>query len=162
MFYFKKIFITDCTTKQLENALRKAASKKSRPLDFDISSMDIGTDKYFFGYENKNGLTFTRIRTSFERLIPKIIIKLSPDPSECYYEIRFGVFTAIWVLFYGFFLLMLLVNLIRGEINIEALPPIFIILLIISSAYYLEFRLTTSRVKKAIRKYVEVENTMAQ
>ena len=73
MFYFKKIYSSVTDRMQLENALRKAALKKNRPLDFDISSMDMGTDKYFFGYEGKNSLQFTRIRTSFEKLFLNLL-----------------------------------------------------------------------------------------
>lgn len=146
----------------VRKCLKKTSVKKLRPLDFDMSSMDIGTDKFFFGYKGRNGLQFTRIRTSFERLIPKLIIRLLTEENNAYYEICFGIFTFLWLILMAVFLLMALCSMFINTENIAGIPQLLIIFGIQVGAFFLEWRLTTSRVEKAIKKYAQPDVNVAQ
>ncbi|MDT3405022.1 hypothetical protein [Mucilaginibacter terrae] len=114
MLYFKKIYLPNCTPQQLEAAMRKVALKRTSPLDFASAVSDIGTDKYFIGYQGKTDLTFTRIKASPEKLLPKLIIKLPADGAECYYQIRFAIVSMMVFFMFTLPLLLGVVLFISG------------------------------------------------
>ncbi|PTQ94112.1 hypothetical protein C8P68_107177 [Mucilaginibacter yixingensis] len=153
MIYFKKIQTSAADQRQLEQALRKMALKRTRPLDLYVSSTDIGTDKYFHGFEGKNGVQFTRIRSSLERLVPKLIIKIPQDPGANYYQVRLGAVSLFYLLIFilpiAAIVHNIMINPADGDYNF-----IWVLFLYIG-LFYLEYRLTTSRVEKAISKYKE-------
>lgn len=151
MFYFKKIYLPNCTAPQLEAALRKAALKRTSPLDFASAVSDIGTDKYFIGYQGKTDLTFTRIKASPEKLLPKLIIKLSPNAG--YYQVRFSIVSMMMFLLFTLPWLLIIALLISGNGEFGGL-----LTLVGFYAFYwllllFEFKLTTWRVKKALLNY---------
>jgi len=151
MLYFKTVSFPDHTYQpEVEKALRNAALKKTLSLDFKSTTMNTGTDKLFFGLEEKNAIKFTRIRTSFEGFLPKLIIKLPKDTSVRDYQIRLGATS------FGLFILLCfgLLSVTVGTINGSA-DAVDALIFIAASALFvslllLELKLTTSRVNKAL------------
>lgn len=150
MIYFKKVQIDNCSHDMLEVALRKVSVKRTSPLDIVSTSTDIGTDKLFLGHEGKNTLTFTRLRASFERILPKLIIRLSPNQNDCSYDIRFSILsTCVFVLIAVSWAINLIL-LMFGQNSIENFLPYTFFVGIYFSLVFLELRLTTGRVNKAL------------
>jgi len=102
MLYFKKIYLPNDLEKQdLEKGLRSRSLKRSQMLDFVFETTNTGTDKYFLGNEGKKDLKLTRIKTSFESFLPKIIISFPKETAEQYYKFRLSILsTAILVVLY--------------------------------------------------------------
>jgi hypothetical protein len=103
MLYFKTVpFPNGVKQPDVEKALRSYALKRISSLDFKSSTINVGIDKLFLGLEGKNSLNFTRLRTSFESLLPKLIINLSKDPAATAYKIRLSAtlrivhFNVVW------------------------------------------------------------------
>lgn len=163
MIYFKKVILSSYTTLQIETALRKYALKRKMPLDMDFSSIDIGTDKYFLGYQGKNSLTFTRIRTRFEFLLPKIIVKIpvNVNNSEAYYKLRLTLISTMVFVAYFAILMLSISLLIAGTSTIDNLTAPFVLCGIYILLFLLEFKLTTSRINKAIKNYVMQSSPIA-
>ncbi|WP_316841936.1 hypothetical protein [Pedobacter gandavensis] len=153
MLYFKTIPFPDHIQQaQVEEALRKASLKKTLSLDFKSSTMNIGTDKKFFGFEGKNALSFTRIRTSFEFLLPKLIVSVPKDQSATAYKIRLSAVPLAVCLFIFFGFYSIIVGLIRGIINVESMAVVLVLAILFFSLLALEIKITKSRVLKVIEK----------
>lgn len=153
MLYFKRIIISGCTSQHLEAALRKVSLKRTSPLDMASAISNIGTDKYFLGYQGKKSLTFTRIKASPEKLLPKLIIKLLPGNEKCGYRIRFS---AVSMMFFFMFTLPWLLGVtlfISGNGDFINFLTITGVYSIYATVFLLELRLTMWRVKKAILNY---------
>jgi len=151
MLYFKKIVITDHTYNQVEASLRKVSSKRNSSLDMVSPYSDIGTDKYFLGREGKTALTFTRIKTSFEKVLPKLILELPYNTEVCYCQIRLSVISMVifcslsllWAL--NFFVMVI------GQTTFENFLVLSFFYLIYLGLLFLEIRLSTSKFYKAIK-----------
>jgi hypothetical protein len=151
MIYFKTVTVEDCSRNQLETALRKVSLKRTSSLDMVGSSTNIGTDKFFLGYEGKNSLTFTRIRASIERFLPKLIIKLSATNESSYYQIRFNILSI--AVFFGVLInwFIALISLLAEPTKAEGFLIITIFVGIYFSLIFLEIKLTEARVNNAIK-----------
>lgn len=149
MIYFTKTYFRDDEERQtLETALRKVASKRHGWLDFKTSSTDIGTEKRFLGFEEEKHLNFTRLRTSFERMLPKLIVSFPKSNEQGYYKIRFSFFTSIVL---GWFSIALLLNfyfLISGITTFENVATVFILFIGYLLLVFLELKITTARIKR--------------
>lgn len=66
MIYFKKVYFDYSDKADIESAFRKSAIKRDDLTQLQLSTSNIGTDKRFFGCENKKGLYFMRIKASLE------------------------------------------------------------------------------------------------
>ncbi|SER81187.1 hypothetical protein [Pedobacter rhizosphaerae] len=155
MLYFKNVlFPVGVKQPQVESALRKYALKKTSPLDFQSTTINIGTDKVFMGFERKTDLQFSRIKTSFVFMLPKLIISLPLDQSATAYRIRLGGIPLIISLFLAFCILVIIKSVFNGRT--ETAFSIFI--LAFSIAFYFlvrfELKLTQSRVLKCLEKAV--------
>ncbi|ETZ21786.1 hypothetical protein N824_26480 [Pedobacter sp. V48] len=149
--YFKTVhFPPNLNHTQVETALRKASMKETMSLDFKFKSVDIGTDKIFWGLEDKKGLKFTRIKTSFEFFLPKLIISLSKDPSVNHYRIRPGSVSIAIIGLLAFGTFIGLIGILRGKTNIESFIPFLLMIIIYVLIFLFELKLTNSRVVKAL------------
>ena len=149
--YFKTVYFPpNLNHSQVKTALRKASMKETMSLDFKSKSVNIGTDKIFWGLERKRNLKFTRISTSFEFVLPKLIINLSKNPSVNFYKIRPGALSiaVAGLLFFGLFTGIL--GVIKGRPDLESLMLFPALILIYIALILFELRLTTSRVVKAL------------
>jgi len=149
--YFKTVhFPSNLNHAQVETALRKASMKETISLDFTSKSINIGIDKIFWGLERKRNLKFTRIRTSFEFFLPKLIINLSKNPSVNFYKIRPGALSIVvaGLLFFGLFTGIL--SVIKGRPNIESLILFPVLIVIYIALMLFELRLTASRAVKVL------------
>jgi hypothetical protein len=152
MVYFKKVELSQYSYDQIENGLRKVSLKRTSSLDIVSPVSDIGSDKYFLGREHGNSLTFTRIRTSFERFLPRAIIKLTPDSS--FYELRLSLISTIAFAFFGVILpvFAILVGLSRNG-PIEGTSFFIVVTIVYILLIMLELRLVRLKVNKALTQY---------
>jgi hypothetical protein len=151
MIYFKKVELLQYSYDQIEHGLRKVSAKRTSSLDMISPVSDIGSDKYFLGRENEGVLTFTRIRTSFERALPRAIIKLTPGHS--YYEVRFSLLSSIVFLFVGVLTsLSLIIGVMNGG-NIEGILALGIVCILYALLIMLELKLVKSKVARAVAQY---------
>jgi hypothetical protein len=153
MLYFKNVlFPVAVNQPQVESALRKYALKKTSPLDFQSTTINIGTEKVFMGFERKTDLQFSRIKTSFEFMLPKLIISLPRDQSATAYRIRLGGLPFIITLFLGFCALMIIKNLFNGRTEAEFSLFILAFSIVFYFLVRFELKLTRSRVLKCLEK----------
>lgn len=149
--YFKSVlFPSNLNQSQVETALRKVSMKETMSLDFNFKSVNIGTDKKFWGLEGKKDLKFTRLKTSFEFFLPKLIISLSKDPSVNNYRIRPGAVPIAIMGLLGFGTFISLIGILRGKVNIESFIPFILMIIIYASIFFFELKLTTSRLTKVL------------
>jgi hypothetical protein len=128
MLSIKKIhFLNPSEKVQLEQAMRKYASKRNSALDFLPAQTDFKTEKKFLGYENQNALQFTRLRSSFEKLLPKLIVRISKSDSELYYEVRLSWSSIIPIAFFVIMFPLLIWGIISGAKDYQAMLGISII-----------------------------------
>ena len=151
--YFKTINLPlDLNQPQAELSLRKASIKESMSLDFKFKAVDVGTDKIFYGLEGKKDLKFTRLKTSFEFFMPKLIISLSKDPSANYYRIRPGAISVAVIGLLGFAVFMGLIGMIRGTTDFDTFSPFLIIIVIYVLLFLFEVNITLRKMNKAFIK----------
>ena len=151
MLYFKTIpYPENVTQPQLEKALRKYALKRTSVLDFKSCTFNIGLEQLFLGHERKNDLQFTRIKTSFEMLLTKLIIKLSKDPAAKGYRIRLSAVPLALALVLGFGVIANIMAIFTGNVSIESLVTIGLPLIIFIGLIYFELTLVIGRVKNAL------------
>ncbi|SMC60653.1 hypothetical protein [Pedobacter nyackensis] len=153
MLYFKTVpFPGDVKQPEVEKALRKYALKKTSSLDFKSSTMNVGTDKIFFGLEDKTSLKFTRIKTSFEFMLPKLIISLPKDQMATAYKIRLSAIPFAVCLFISFCIFTVILGLLNGKTDAEATIFILVLAILFFSLLKLELKLSQLRVLKSIKK----------
>ena len=154
MIYFKKIaFGEDVDRQQFEQAIRKFTSKRTASLDFLSAISNVGLSKYFIGNDGKRAIKFTRIRTSFEKILPKLIVSFPKNEEFNYYKIRLSVPSTIVL----FFLVVLSFATIPQQTTITNPEKLGILcaLGIYVLFIFLEIKLTDLRIKKAIQKSIE-------
>lgn len=150
MIYFKKTHLLNNSEKQdLEKGLRSKSLKRSQLLDFVFETTNIGTDKYFLGHEGKNDLKLTRIKTSFESFLPKIIISFPKETAVQYYKFRLSVLSTAILAVLSLLLLTCLLDVVINQKNVEA----FLIVVILSLIYFLfillELKITKNRILRS-------------
>lgn len=150
MIYFKKEYFNYDDRANIEAALRKVSLKSERSLDWVSSKSDIGSDKYFLGHDGKNALSFTRIKSSVEFFLPKIIFSLPKKQTDAYYKFGFAIFPFV---FYCIFLFGLWSIILSGEKNFENFIIGALLLIFPIAALILELKITAVKIKKAIAKY---------
>lgn len=151
MLYFKTVpFPENLTQAEAEKAMRKYSLKRTSILDFKACTYNVGMDQLFLGLERKKDLQFTRIKTSFEILLPKMIIKLSKDSAAKDYKIRLSAVPLALALVLGFGVVANLMAIFKGKVSIESLVTIGLPLIIFIGLISVELRLINGRVKKAV------------
>lgn len=152
MLYFKTVpFPIGFKQPDVEKALRSYALKRTSSLDFKSSTINIGIDKFFLGLEGKTSLTFTRLRTSFEVLLPKIIINLPKDPAATAYRIRLSAIPSALCILMLFGVLSILIGLITGKAKVEGVIFMLVAVTIFIVLLNLEVKLLQSKVLKSIK-----------
>jgi hypothetical protein len=157
MVYFRKIDLPGCTSPELEMALRKVALKSTSMLDMGSSTINIGTDKYFIGYQGKKTLTFTRIRAFIESVLPKLIIRPSNSNEECYYQLRLSAISFFIFLIFNLFELVVILSVVLHKATLEGLITVSIFCSFYWLLLFIEFKLKERRINKAIRYHSRAE-----
>ena len=148
MFYFKKIILPNPDKKNIETAIRKSSSKRDTLLDFKSSASYISSEKYFLGFETDTGLQITRIRTPFERFLPKLILNFRKDKEFSCYQIRYGFLSAIiLLLLFIVFIQRLIYSFKEGKSDIQ-LFSIISFLCIFSILTVFEYLITRQKIKR--------------
>jgi hypothetical protein len=103
----------------------------------------------------KDGLFFTRVRYFIEKYLPKLIIKLSPNQSECSYRVKLGLISTLVFIGFSFFGLVGIVAMVRNPSSaVDFLPLLFFV-----GIYFLllplELKLTKAKISKALKSYSE-------
>jgi hypothetical protein len=155
MFYFKKVNFNYDDKAKIEAALRKLSIKRTTMLDLKSSTYDIGTDKYFFGYDGKNAVYFTRVKSSVERFLPKIIFSIPKNETDFFYQFRLSIVPLILFVLFVFGLLLNLIFVITGITSFDNFIGPSLFFLIFMALSWLELRITSSKIRKAIKKYQE-------
>lgn len=150
MFYFKKVYITNLSKTEVESLLRKASLKRVNSLDLISANSDVGSDKLFLGNIGKSALLFTRLHSSLENFLPKVIIKLPLDTDECYYQLRLKGLSAILAFVLALGLAFSLFQASVGETDIDGLMTKLLICIIYSGLLLLEIKITSTRINKAL------------
>jgi len=151
--YFKTVPLPlDLNQAQAESSLRKVSIKESMSLDFKFKAVDIGTDKIFFGLEGKKDLKFTRLKTSFEFFMPKLIVSLSKDPLANSYRIRPGAVTVAIIGLLGFGTFTGLVGILKGTTGLATFSPFLLIIGIYALLFLFELNITLRKMNKALHK----------
>ncbi len=147
MIYFKKILINNCENDDLLLALRSASIKRYFYLEF-TPSVNIGTDKYFFGHEGIKHVFFTRIKTSIEKLMPKLIFKVNTVNSQCFFKIKFSVLSSLIILALIISWLFIGFQVIVKENTFDNFFFFSFICFICFGLSLMEYRLTCRKVRK--------------
>jgi len=156
MLYFKtNPFPENLTQQQVEKSLRRYALKRTSSIDFKNCTYNIGMEQLFLGRERKKDLQFTRIKTSFEVLLPKMIIKLSKNPDAKDYKIRLSAVPLGVAIVLCFGIAANLILIVKGQASIDALVSISIPVLVFIGLISFELKLITNRVNKAITSYLK-------
>lgn len=151
MLYLKKNYLSLGEKQELEKAMRNAALKRLTSLDFKSSVTDIGTDKLFLGFEGKEDVQFTRLRTSFEKYFPKVIISIPKSETDNEYKFRFSILSTVAFILWSLFFLLIVGTVLAQKGNYEniligCIPICLFILLTL-----LELRIVGTRIEKAIK-----------
>ena len=150
MIYFKKVYFDHTDKTAIEAAFRKSAIKQNNLVQLQLSNSNIGTDKLFFGYENKTNLYFMRIKNSVEFFLPNILFRLSKDKTSFYYAFRLSTLATIVFFLFCLGLIFILPQLINGDASLDGFIAYFISFLLFLGLVWLELRITTFKIKKAI------------
>jgi hypothetical protein len=150
MIYIKTINITKIDNLLIEKAIRSFSLKRQGSLDLKQSSSYITEDnKYFLGSETESYIQITRLRTPFENLIPKLILRFDKKDFSVY-QIRFSFPSN---LIYATLIIAVVLNLLKllfsGQLG-SNIGFVVIISTIFTLLTLLEIKITTQKVKKAI------------
>jgi hypothetical protein len=150
MIILKKVQLTEAERQIMEQAMRKKALKRTSSLDFKSTVTDIGTDKLFLGYDGKNSLQFARLRASFEKYLPKIIIILPKSKTEFEYRLRYSLLSTLVAVFWTLGLVFSTAFTLVNTHNYEAILVNFIFFGGYMLLTMFELKLVSKRIQKAI------------
>ena len=152
MFYFKKVHFHHSDKANLESVFRKSAIRRDSLALLELSKSDIGSDKYFLGYENKKALYFLHIKSSVEFLLPNIIFYLPKDGSDFHYAFRLSRLAMILFFSLVIILFFSLLDAIKERELSEGLITSVIFLLLFSGLSWIELKLTQFRIRKLLQR----------
>lgn len=153
MFYFLKRKIIGLSSDSIEDAIRRSASKRNSFIDFQSAVSDIRQAKIFIGTENENELCVTRLRTSFERLFPKYIVRFNKSEGYGTYHLRLSVFSFSFAFFLTISILSgVYESIVHEEVINDLALPLFL-LFVFTVLGFFEFHLT----KKALERALEMK-----
>jgi hypothetical protein len=152
MLYFKTVHLNSNNYEAVENALRKHSWKRGSSLDFQSSASLASDDKFFLGVEDEVCLRFTRLRTPFERFLPKIILAYPKSIQDSLaYRIRLSFLPSV---LFVLLTIALVLNIIFSitEMRIDTdLPKVFFLFVVFILLTFFEIYLTERRVKKIFK-----------
>lgn len=152
MLYFNKVILAEIDGTKVEAAIRKFAAKRHASLDLQSSSTKIGTEKLFLGLETDKSIQVTRLRSSFERFLPKLIIRFDKAKGFSEYRIRFSLLSNIVI---AIIIIAIVLNIIYLFTNRQVdsdIASVFVYFFLFLLLTLVELRLTKARLKSAIIK----------
>lgn len=154
MLYFKTVKIENTDPEVIEKAIRTYSLKRLTSLDIIISSASYASEeKYFFGLEKSKSLFITRVRTPFERIFPKLIVRFKKEDEFTSYQIRYSLPALAFSLFNIFGLIAdLLYMTTTDEFTFDGLFLLTAIIALFLLFTWFEFILVRNRINKAIEK----------
>lgn len=157
MIYFAQIAIDNFSPPKTENAIRSFSVKRHTSLDLKSSSSYINVDKYFLGLEGDDDLKITRIRTPFERFLPKVIVSFPKDRKFKIFKIRYSILsTFIFIILLIAVLQSVFSIIVDKEFKNEVLL-LTIFFMIFIGLTVAEIKLTKLKIKKAIKDFGETK-----
>lgn len=150
MWGFKSVTIDNVSAQVVETAIRKFTARRHTPLDLQSSSTYVSTENFFLGLEKKKSIEITRIRSPFERLLPKIVIKFDKEIGFTRYKIRYTFlsFLLLIVLSLGMILnVIYFVTNSEREVDFPTLAISSSLFLLLS---FFEINLTKAKLQRAI------------
>lgn len=152
MLYLNKVTLAEIDETKVEAAIRKFAARRHASLDLQSSSTEIGTEKLFLGLENEKSIQVTRLRTTFERFLPKLIIRFDKAKGFSEYRIRFSLLSNLVI---AIILIAIVLNIIYSLINRQVdsdIASVFVYFFLFLFLTLVELRLTKAKLKSAISK----------
>ena len=149
-------FADEAEKLHLEKAMRKYASKRSSPLDFLSAQTDFKTEKKFLGYEGKGTLQFTRLRSSFEKFLPKLIVQIPKTNEKNYYQIRLSWSSTIPIGFMVFLFVILVWGMVIGAKDFRPMLGISIFCIGYPLWTFAELHFTESKIEEALKATIDV------
>ena len=160
MFYFTHTVITQFEAASVEKAVRRFSAKRYTSLDLSPSSSLIQEEKYFLGLENNDTLSITRIRTPFERLIPKIVLSFKKEAHFKTYRTRLSLFTFIAFIFIALGFADSLYYAVADYSFDAGLISSTLLLAGFAGLVLLEMKITGMKLNKAVSRTIEAETVM--
>ena len=152
MLYFNKVTLAEIDGTKVEAAIRKFAAKRHASLDLQSSATKIGTEKLFLGLENEKSIQVTRLRSTFERFLPKLIIKFDKAKGFSEYRIRFSLLSNIVIAFMLIAVLLNVIYLIKNQEVDSEMASVVVYFFLFLLLTLVELRLTKAKLKSAIIK----------
>lgn len=149
MIYFKQVSIDNFLSEN-ENKIRRYSSKRYTSLDLTGSSYHIKDDKCFLGFEGKNDVDITRIRTLFERVLPKLIVSFPKDKGFSVYRMRYSLLSTVVFCVLLFGLLEGIFTLVTEQEWSSDFLTIAVLFLGFILLTFLEMRLTRQLIDKVV------------
>jgi hypothetical protein len=150
MINLKRIKLTEAEKLTFERAMRKSSLKRTWALDFISTMSDMGSNKLFLGYDGKKEVQFSRLRTSFEKFMPRIIIILPKDGTEFEYRLRYSLISTIVVGFFAFaFIFTAAISLVNKYNYDGIIFPLFFMGCFVLLTL-MELKIVDKRIKKAL------------
>lgn len=151
MIYFLKKEIRGFSSDGIEAAIRRSALKRNSFIDFQSAVSDIRQEKIFIGTENENELCITRLRTSFERIFPKYIIRFNKSEGFGRYQVRLSVVSFSFLFFLTISILSgIYESIVYREIINDLAMPVFLLSAFMALTFF-EFYLTRKAIDRALR-----------
>jgi hypothetical protein len=150
MVYFITIPIDDSPLIDAEGAIRKRSLKRHVLLDFVSSASNIKEDKFFLGNENEKDLNITRIRTSFEWLFPKLIVKIPKEAKFEGFKVRYCLLSFLIFVYLIVSIFLGVFNSIKDSYIDESMFTLLPIIFAFIVFTVIEFKLTKRKINQAI------------
>ena len=158
MLYFNKVILAEIDGTKVEAAIRKFAAKRHASLDLQSSSTKIGTEKLFLGLENEKSIQVTRLRSTFERFLPKLIIKFDKAKGFSEYRIRFSLLSNIVIAFMLIAVLFNVIYLVNNQEVDSEMASVFVYFFLFLLLTLVELRLTKAKLKSTIIKMTHLSS----
>lgn len=157
MVYFLKTKIDNYSRDTIENAIRRFSAKRHTSLDLKSSSSYISDNKYFLGLEGSSDLKITRIRTPFERILPKVIASFPKDRQFETYRIRYSILATLVFIVLSIAVIQNLYTFIIEKEFENDFIPLALVYLIFIGLTITEIKLTKLKIIKAINNFTMVD-----
>jgi hypothetical protein len=150
MIYFQKIELQDISQGLVEKKIRESSFKRHSSLDLLSSSTYVNEEKHFLGIESDKFINIIRIRTPFERLLPRIIVRFDKDDFS-FYKIRLSLLSFLISIFLSTAIVLnIMYSIINGHLESDILS-VFAISLIYLLLIMIEIKLTKREINKTIK-----------
>ncbi|WP_428225565.1 hypothetical protein [Flavobacterium sp.] len=150
MLYFKILSINKKSSKEIEIKLRQFASKRNFSLDFSSSTTDRNELKKFLGLEDDKSLKLTRLRSSFEIFLPKIILKFDKSTGYTVCKIRLCFLSSFMFLIISISILFGIYNSIKTNQLENDLYDSILFLALFIILTQIEIYLSKVKIKKTL------------